>query len=99
MSLRASRTLRSRSLPGGRHVVMGLVDLDVDPEVLLHHFLDVIAGRLEHLQPAVLPVADACQPGRTTPARPGFSALSFEMQLPVPVEPLALPDLFQARIV
>ena len=55
--------------------------------------------RLEHLQPAVIPVADAGKPGRAAAARPCLGAASLEVQPPVPVEPLALPDLLDRHVV
>ena len=35
---------RTRHLRLGRKIVLRLVDLDLDAEILAHHFLDVIAG-------------------------------------------------------
>src|SRR5216684_3729975 len=50
---------RRRPDPGGPVSCLGLVDLHLDAQVALHHFLEVVAGGLEHLEPAVLPVAHA----------------------------------------
>ena len=77
----------------------GLIDLDVHAEVLLHDFLDVVARRLQHLQPAMIPIAHTREPGRTAAARPRFGTLALKVQLPVPVKPFALPDLLETDVV
>src|SRR5215218_7814928 len=68
---RHSRTRPRAAATSGfcREIVLRLVDLDVLAKVLAHHFLHMIARGLEHLEPAVFPVADTRQPRRAATAR------------------------------
>src|SRR6266850_2044135 len=84
--------------PGGPASCLGLVDLHLDAQVALHHFLEVVAGGLEHLEPAVLPIAHAGQPRRAAAAGPGLGPAAFEMEAPVLGERLAEPDVAEARV-
>src|SRR5262245_20832665 len=89
---------RRRPDPGGPASCLGLEDLHLDAQVALHYFLEVVAGGLEHLEPPVLPVADAGEPRRAAAAGPGLGAPSLEMEPPVLVERLAAPDVADARV-
>src|SRR4029453_6423747 len=62
-------------------------------------FLQVVARFPEHLQPAVIPVADAGKPGGTAAAggRPGAPAGGAHPS--VPVETFALPDLLDGDLI
>src|SRR2546430_3862659 len=84
--------------PGGPVSCLGLVDLPLDAQVALHHFLEVVAGGLEHLEPAVLPVAHARKPRRAASAGPGLGAATLEMETPVLGERLPEPDVAEARV-
>src|SRR5438105_1882142 len=76
-----------------------LEDLHFRAEVFLHDLAYVIARLLQHLQPAVFPVANPREPGRAAAARKRLGAASLEMHAAVPVEALALPDLRNRDIV
>src|SRR6266446_7351319 len=89
---------RRRPDPGGPASCLGLVDLHLDAQIALHHFLEVVAGGLEHFEPPVLPVADAGEPRRAASAGPGLGATALEMEPPVLVERLAAPDVADARV-
>src|SRR6267143_4828381 len=84
--------------PGGPVSCFGLVDLHLDAQVALHHFLEVVAGGLEHLEPAVLPVAHAGKPRRAAAAGPRLGPAALEMEAPVLGERLAEPDVAEARV-
>src|SRR6266699_3835100 len=89
---------RRRPDPGGPVSCFGLVDLHLDAQVALHHFLEVVAGGLEHLEPAVLPVAHAGKPRRAAAAGPRLGPAALEMEAPVLSERLAEPDVAEARV-
>src|SRR5262249_41624423 len=94
---------QARALTGGpralRRSGRRLVDLHLDAEILAHDILEVPAGGLEHLQPAVLPVANAGEPGRAAPAGPRLRAAPLEMESAVLGEGLPVPDFLDRRVV
>src|SRR5207247_9514446 len=76
-----------------------LVDLHLDAQILAHDVLEMPAGGLEHLEPAVRPVANAGEPRRAAAAGPGLRASSLEVQPAVLGEGLAVPDLLDRDVV
>src|SRR5262249_2827851 len=71
----------------------GLVDVDFDPEVAPHDLLQSFARRIQHLQPTIVPVANAGQPGRAAPAGPRLPSVSGQTLQTIATEQLPPPDL------
>src|SRR5262249_8769346 len=93
----APRGTRRRSLHLRR--CRRLIDVDVHTDVSSHDFAHVVARALQHLEPAVLPVAHAGQPRGAAATGPRLGALPLEVEASIPVEPFALPDGLDGRVV
>src|SRR5712692_11385351 len=76
----------------------GLEDLYLRAEVSHHDVLEMVTGRLENTQPAVLPIPDARQPGRAAAAGPALRTTPLEVHAAVPVKHLALPDVLDRSV-
>src|SRR5580765_4937368 len=76
-----------------------LVNLHLDAQILAHDVLEMPGGSLEHLEPAVLPVANAGEPRRAAAARPRLRTSSLEVQPALLGEGLAVPDLLDRHVV
>src|SRR5262245_61179263 len=89
-----------RARPVSSHVRDGgrLVHLDLDAQILSHDFLDVVTGAFQPPKPAVVPVADTGEPCGASAAGPRFGAPALEVEPPVPVESLTLPDVPDRRL-
>lgn len=90
---RRAPMLTRRLLPGG-FLSVWLVNLHFDAEVLAHHLLEMVAGLPENFQPAMLPIAYAGKPGRTSSTREALRAASLEMHFAIPIKHLAAPNFF-----
>src|SRR6266702_206926 len=84
---------------GVDHAGRSPVDLHLDTQILAHDILEMSGRRLEHLQPAMLPVANAGEPCRAAAARPRLGAPALEVKPAVLGEGLAVPDLLDRHVV
>src|SRR5438034_7136407 len=76
-----------------------LVYLNLDAQILSHYLFEMVARLLKNFQPAVLPIAYAGKPGRTSTTRETFGAAAVEVHLAIPIEHLAAPDFLDGDFV